>query len=608
MSQSDLIDFNFDVDAQEQVNMYPASDIQWIYINDNNQGNYANGWVNWSNVSLIGSSSDKFFDWSQAYAVIPYGVVLTCAGGGAGGIPSFGTHNATGPVYTHAPENVFACAPKGNHHLIDLVQAKFGGVSINRNSNYNNFYINETLKSQNTEQANLLGDIMCSYLDDADSYSISTTLGDVNNRLVGDPIKLTAGNNGTTFANSGFLKRCIKSNHDNTTYTTNTSIFNTNGTHNNTAFLNSLSQGLVGCYNADGVLTTGNDKLNTRLVFQYVATVPLCEVNDFFAKLPSVQSSLGFELRTQLNVASNNSWTITYAGVAKGSEFPISSIVANQSVGNTCPFMIPPVSNTLGSTASKGTGLAVNSSETVGQAWTLNINPFIGYFGNGPTLVNGLPSGSTSLPCRIYVPQINYTPSYTKMILSQPSAKLLYNDFYVDMILNQNTASSNQVTRLFNVNLSRVRTMYIIPYLSSKTNAPVSYRSPISSAPTTCSFCRISNCNISIGGQNVFIEPLQQINQFYNNNVLPLIANVNGNSMKSKFMSGQITSTMWQKAYNVFTFDMKKVEDEVQDNVLKSFQINFKVDTVNTYDFMVILSYQNELNIDRLTGMVTSGN
>ncbi len=65
---------------------------------------------------------------------------------------------------------------------------------------------------------------------------------------------------------------------------------------------------------------------------------------------------------------------------------------------------------------------------------------------------------------------------------------------------------------------------------------------------------------------------------------------------------------MWQKAYNVFTFDMKKVEDEVQDNVLKSFQINFKVDTVNIYDFMVILSYQNELNVDRLTGMVTSGN
>ncbi len=601
MSQSDLIDFNFDVDAQDQTNMYPASDIQWIYINDNNQGNYANGWVNWSNISLIGSSSDKFFDWSQAYAVIPYGVVLTASGTG---VPSFGSTNGTN--FTHSPENVFAVAPKGNHHLIDLVQAKFGGVSINRNSNYNNFYINETFKSQSTDQAKLLGDIMCSYLDDADSYYIDATLGDINNRLTGKPTNLASGNNGTTFANSGFLKRCVKSNHDNTTYAANTSIFNTNATHNNTAFLNSLSQGLVGCYDSTGTISSGSTNRNTRLVFQYVATVPLCEVNDFFQKLPLVQSSLGFELRTQLNVASNNSWVVTYAGAAKGAEFPINSIVANQSVGNTCPFLVSPASNTINSNAGLGLGMAVNA--TSATAWSLNVNPFIGYFGNAPNLVNGLPSGSTSLPCRIYVPQINYTPSYTKMILNQPSTKLLYNDFYVDMILNQNTATTNQVTRLFNVNLSRVRTMYIMPYLSSKANSPVSYRSPISSAPTTCSFCRISNCNISIGGQNVYIEPLQQINQFYNNNVLPLIANVNGNSMKSKFMSGQITSTMWQKAYNVFTFDMKKVEDEVQDNVLKSFQINFKVDTVNTYDFMVILSYQNELNVDRLTGMVTSGN
>lgn len=599
MSQSDLIDFNFDVDAQEQANMYPASDIQWIYINDNNQGNYANGWVNWSNVSLIGSSSDKYFDWSQAYAMIPYGVVLTASGTG---VPSFGTTNGTN--FIHSPENVFACAPKGNHHLIDLVQAKFGGVSINRNSNYNNFFLNESFKSQNVDQAKLLGDIMCSYLDNADSYYIDTTLGDVNNRLTGKPTNLSSGNNGTTFANDGFLKRCIKGNHDNTTYAGNTSIFNTTGTHNNTAFLNSLSTGLVGAYDSTGAISTGNTNRITRLVFQYVATVPLCEVNDFFAKLPSVQSSLGFELRTQLNVATNNSWNIAYTGAVAGVEFIPSSITANQSVGNTCPFMVAPASNTINNTASAGLGMAVNA--TASTAWNLEIKPFIGYYGNAPTLLNGLPSGSTSVPCRIYVPQISYTPSYSKMILSQPSAKLLYDDFYIDQILSVNSATSNQVTRLFNVNLSRVRTMYIVPYLSAKANAPVSYRSPLSSAPNTCSFCRISNCNLQIAGQNIFIEPLQQINQFYNNNVMQLMANINGNSMKSKFMSGQITSTMWQKAYNVFAFDMKKVEDEVQDNVLKSFQINFKVDTVNVYDFMIILSYQNELNIDRLTGQVTS--
>ena len=300
MSQSDFIDFNFDVDAQEQTNMYPASDIQWVYVNDNNQGNYANGWINWSNVSLIGSSSDKYFDWSQAYAMIPYGVVLTASGTG---VPSFGTTN--GANFVHSPENAFACAPKGNHHLIDLVQCKFGGVSVNRNSNYNNFYINETFKNQNTDQAKILGDIMCSYLDNADSYYIDNALGDINNRLTSRTANnnLSTGNVGTAYANDGFLKRCIKGNHDNTSYTGNTSLFNiggANAVHNATAFLNSLSTGLVGAYDSTGAISTGNTNRITRLVFQYMATVPLCEVNDFFAKLPSVQSSLGFELRTQL--------------------------------------------------------------------------------------------------------------------------------------------------------------------------------------------------------------------------------------------------------------------------------------------------------------------
>lgn len=606
MSQSDFIDFNFDVDQQEQSNMYPASDIQWIYLNDGNQGNYANGWVNWSNISLIGASSDKYFDWSQAYAAIPYGVVLTAEGGA-----SFGTNDAGGTKYNHAPENAFAVGPKGNHHLIDLVQAKFGGVSVNRNSNYNNFYINETFKSQNTDQAKLLNDIMCSYLDNADSYYIDPNLGDVNNRLtdiVGGK-GLVNGNVGSAYANTGFLKRCIKGNHDNTSNTNNTSLFNIGGAGANcttNAFENSFSTGLVGVYNSDdGAIVVDDTKKITRLVFQYVAHVPLCEINDFYAKLPSIQSSLGFELRTQLNVSSNNSWRITYNKAATAVEYTVKSIVANQSVGNTCPFMVPPITNTVAAGASLGLGMVV--SNAAANEWALNIRPFIGYTGIQPKLTGGLP-GLTSTPCRIYVPQISYTPSYTKMILSQPTVKLLYDDFYIDQILNQESKGSTQVTKLFNVNLSRVRTLYVIPYLSAKANAPVSYRSPISSAPNTCSFCRISNLNIQIAGQNIFIEPLQQINQFYNNNAMQLMASINGNSMKSKFMSGQITQTMWQKAYNVFAFDMKKVEDEVQDNILKSFQINFKIDTLNTYDFMIILSYQNELNIDRLTGQVTSGN
>jgi hypothetical protein len=607
MSNSDYVDFNFDMDAQEQHNVYPASDVQWIYINDNNFGSYSNGWVNFSNINLIGSSSDKYFDWSQAYCVIPYGATLSIAGTTVNPA-SLGTTNAGNSTWSHVDENAFALGTKGNHHIIDLVQAKFGGVSVNRNSNYNNIYVNETLKTLNSDQARLLQDITASFLDDADSYYIDSTLGDINNRVTDSGINTTvaSGNTGKTFGNKGHLKRLIRLNNDNTTHAGN-NVFNTSATYNNTAFLNSLSTGLVGYYDSAQTANPADGGSNriTALAYQYVAIVPLSQISDFYGKLPTTQSSLGFELRLQLNVASNNSWSITGTSGSASGENAYSSVTANQSVGNTCPFMVSPSSNVVGAGTSKGLGLVMN--QTAGQTFTLTVKPFIGYYGNAPPINNSyVPTGSTSLPCRIYVPQINYTPSYTKMLLSQPSCKMLYNDYYVDMIVNQNTQTTNQVSRLFNVNLSRVRTMYIIPFLSAKTNAPVSYRSLISSAPTTCSFCRLSNTNIQIAGQNIFVEPLQYQHQFYNNNLIPLISQLNGNSLKSKFMSGQITFNMWQKAYNVFAFDMKKVEDEVQDNVLKSFQLNFKVDTINTYDFMIVLSYQNELNLDRLTGQITS--
>jgi hypothetical protein len=105
------------------------------------------------------------------------------------------------------------------------------------------------------------------------------------------------------------------------------------------------------------------------------------------------------------------------------------------------------------------------------------------------------------------------------------------------------------------------------------------------------------------------MEALNSNNQFYQNNILPLLANINGNSLKSKMMSGQITQSMWAKCYNVYAFDMARVQDQVQDNLLKSFQIQFKCDTASatyTYDFYYIMVYENELSIDRISGQITA--
>ena len=65
MSNS-LFEFNYQHDQQPTNNSYPVNDVQWIYINDINVGgNYGNGYINFTNVSVIGNSVEKQYLWSQ---------------------------------------------------------------------------------------------------------------------------------------------------------------------------------------------------------------------------------------------------------------------------------------------------------------------------------------------------------------------------------------------------------------------------------------------------------------------------------------------------------------------------------------------------------------
>jgi len=558
-------------------------------------------------MNLIGASADKFFDWSQAYIVIPYTVSLTPTNCVFGSAATYQNNAFTAATVT--PENAMAIAPKGNHHLIDLANIKFNSISVNRGSNYVNFYENEKLKMMSEEEYKLFGDIMNINWDNADSYTYNAALLEYNNII--NPLKTsvtttstytaaqgenpatvastsTAINNTfingispSSFANTGHLNRILKNNFD---YVSASS----NYAQNSLITANTLT---------DTLLSTCYTNTATSLVFQYTAIIPLAQIHDFYAKLPVVQNSTGFELRLQLNIAGNNTWTANYtiAGFTATGQNPV-SITANQSVGHTCPFILSQAGT------NSGTGLSIVPSDE-GTNCTITITPTIGWL-NGQTTVSGN-------PCRIYVPQISYTTSYTQMLLKQPKFRLLYDDYYVDTLLS--VTGSGNVSKLFNAQLSRPRTLYIIPFLNpscatTPANAVSPYLSCVSSAPNTSSICRIKNVQIQIGGQNIYIQPLQYNYDFYNNNLLPLLGKINGNSLKSRFQTGQITSSMWNKCYNTFTFDLQKCSDEIGDNGLRQFQINFSIDSVTArvYDFLLIVSYQNELYVDQVSGGVTS--
>jgi hypothetical protein len=590
---NELFQFNFEHDQQSTENQYPISDVQWIYINDINVGgNYSNGFINFTNVSVIGNSVEKQYLWSQGYLAIPYTITV---------VP------AAGMTFNVDDANVNALSIKSYATMIDWVSAKFNGVSVTRNSYYNHLMMNERIKTYNSDKYKLHGDIMCHEWDTGNALSYSATIGERNNNTL--PLtSLVTGMNPANIVNEGHLSRCSKTNID-VTNTANSSLASFFGT---------------GCTT---LRDTGNQNalvFNTvdGLCYQGTAIIALSELHDFFKQMPSVASSTGFELRLQSNLSRENSYVTKYGAIAAGSTTPNIPIevTSQQIVGHCCPFLLalpsggaaavtgpPVVPSTWGST-----GLSINNTALIAANSTITVKACIGWMNNTGQLTTQF-AGVSSNPCRIFLPAINYNSNYIKSIIQSPQYSLKYMDYYVDM--DEGKVQNSQVSRLFNVQLSRVRTLYIIPFLSATTSFPSPFNSIISSAPITCTPCRLKNFNIQIGGSNIFTEPQNFNYQFYNNNALSIMADVNGNSLKSKFFSGQITKSMWENGYNVYSINLEKVTDEITDSLMKSFQLIFQVeDSTFTpaanklkYDFYYMITYQSELNLDRSTGTITNG-
>jgi hypothetical protein len=93
---------------------------------------------------------------------------------------------------------------------------------------------------------------------------------------------------------------------------------------------------------------------------------------------------------------------------------------------------------------------------------------------------------------------------------------------------------------------------------------------------------------------------------------MSILADINGNSPKSALFSGQISKSMWESGgYNVYYVNLEKCCDITSDSLMKAFQLTYSFEGNNEnvyYDMYYIISYQNEVNLDRLTGKITNIN
>lgn len=544
--------YNFERDLIEVSNVYPSSDVRYVVVNDNNKQSYSQNWVNFNNLSLVGSAPDSFLAFSEGRVDIPIEVTATLA-------------NATFPSGSSVEQFGRAILPKAYHHFVDVANITFSGIGISQNENIN-LMINENLKNLTTDEILLYGDLMNCYKHSSETYGYSATYGEYNNADENNFLVKSREKHGEVLIDGAA----------------------------------SLYDTILG--GANGVIQNEKcglvSKTTTVLKYQWMISIPLAKLHPFFERLPSVSNASKFTLRLQLNCGSYNSWNVTYNSVADVTAITIKeltpfSVASNQSVGNTCPFLVSKFYTT--DTNAKDTyPVILHGANNVKPV--LTITSVIGW--EGATYAN-------SVPCRLVIPEYKFTAEFAKSILNAPRFTMRYENYNLDM--DEGKAGGSSVRRSLQNQVARPRMLYILPFLSAiSTSAPKARQSLLSSSPSTCSMFRVSNLQVSIGGTYIYPQSLNTTQEFYNHLYLPVQAKLNGNSIRSEVHSGLITKTDFERCYGVIAIDLQKVSDEQTDSLAKQIEVIFTIAGKSSvkWDIVYLTTYQVQTSVDRITGEI----
>jgi hypothetical protein len=322
---------------------------------------------------------------------------------------------------------------------------------------------------------------------------------------------------------------------------------------------------------------------DTQMVFNCYTAIPLKYVHDSFGKIPSLLSINGYRLVLQLNIGENNSWSVTYSAVdpaqlADIDYYTVDTITANQSIGKTCPFLLSKASPNpaIGDLVM----IPANAQDKMKVTISAKINP------------------TASQPNRIYIPTSMYND--LSFIRNESKARILYDDIYTDSILN--VASGATAEKTFNFSIPRMRYLFIFPQLASAVCN--SLQNPLLNAPVCVSPNHISQFQVEIGGQPIFTEPVKMGYQFYEMYKQFMGSDRDGNALKSSDLCGLVTRDMYETNYGVIVVDLKRVLNENLDSQRKQLHISFRNDCGVAMNYLLMVSSQNEIGLDRVLSMV----
>jgi len=595
---------NTEVEHSEFINK------KWIYVNDNNNGNYASQVV-LDSTAL--SNSGGWINWSEGFIIMPLVVQLT---------------SATGLLTTDSNIADYTWAFKsGFWQMIDSMTVEFNNQNVIQTTPFTNvfrsFKANTTFSNDDIKNH---GSSTGYFPDTAGSWAYSetattdtlsgrggacgisnngngvlriiktpgnatTTQSYVSNDVMGNLLPAGAGTRGSgvanpnSFAESSYAVNAgMKKRQEWVGYSTNSTTSAIGSGLNQTA-LNTVDQSKVVFRS-----TKTNHSANS-VSWTVYAKLRLKDLADFFEKTPLLKgSTIRFLINT--NQALTN-FTITAGTItATTGEISVNPILTIGAIsitgGRTNPLMV----------ASAGYGSGCSTL----QAGTYQLS--VSIFQNNWSDQSSYSPQKATIPCRLYAPVYTMNPlAESKYLSLAPTKRVLYKDIFQYQYTK--IGSGESFNFLVSNGINRIRSVLVIPFLSQSSysgtlNQNISALStPCSATPAMPDPIMIYNFNILISGMNLFIS-----NELYDfeafREQLMSANQLNGN-LTTGLTSGQISEDDFSRGYRYYYGDCSRSLPS-EENVSRSVQVIGQNGSNRSCDIMVFVEFMKEITIDLTTG------
>lgn len=622
MSSSDHVQLEKSL-SDEMGGASPFTDRQFLYVNDQNNGNYS-GTITIDSTTL--SNSGSYIGWSESYLLIPTVLQLYSAAAGV----------------TATSNLDFAMALKnGYYQLIHSLSVDFNNGSVVQQTPFLNVFSSfKCLTSWSDADIKNWGKICGFFPDTHDSWLFNNTVNSATNGLGGSGLGLCNNRLFKTIPPSGNLTDVA---YPALVFTATPTVINTEATIASDCVLACANEGLLarmkwlnfGLTQEDPALAAGSFTANKALllanssatnlsnlfkayvqqtannrVIVFPAIVRMKDVCDFFDKMPLMKGAT-FRLQINTNQSLVQLKQVRGAVAAAGTmvAFPSLQLAAPPTMlggGGTCPIMV----------SSNDLGQGLQSIVPVAAAAPAGGDQVDVYVACSIVRTQFTVTGMTAVSAplnsvRLYAPAYTMSPQAEAAYLSQqPTKKIVYEDIFQYQF---NTIGQSGWNYLVTNGLPNLRSLLVCPFLAAEDNGVIagaatpysggvrssSLLSPFSSSGGSPDPVALYNFQVQISGKNLFNDAKQYDYQEFVEQIVS--SNQLNGGLTTGMASGQIGMDEFDTLYRFYYADCSRALPS-EAGVPRSIQISGTNVGGKSVNLMVFASFERSITVDVRSG------